>query len=58
MALKNFVIFVIVLGLVEFLVASPTRRQYVAFTESTASDSPATDGTEFDDSDDFDLDGE
>lgn len=59
MAVKIFLVFATLLAFVEFLAASPTRRQYVGITEATASDSPVTnDGTEWDDNDEFDLDGE
>ena len=59
MAVKNILIFVTILVFVEFLAASPTRRQYVAITEASASASPVTsDGSEWDDNDDdFDVDG-
>lgn len=56
MAVKNILIFVTILVFVEFLGASPARRQYIAITESSASASPVT-SDEWDDNDDFDVDG-
>lgn len=56
MAVKNILIFVTILVFVEFLAASPARRQYIAITESSASASPVT-SDEWDDNDDFDVDG-
>lgn len=57
MAVKNILIFVTILVFVEFLAASPARRQYVAITESSASVSPVTNDEWDDDNDDFDVDG-
>lgn len=58
MAFKIFLIFVTVFAYVEFLEASPTRRQLITNTEATASDAPVTnDGAIWDDNDEFDLDG-